>query len=75
MVARLVECTDYDTTYGILTVENASVDEVQDKIYEIKNRFYDDGFDDWCIDDVLNEFPEEWEWVYTRTDDNDIIRI
>lgn len=68
MVARLVECCDYDVVYGILTVENVSVDTVQEKIYEIKNRFYDEGFDDWCIDDVLVEFPDEWDWDYVNTD-------
>ena len=69
MVARLVECSDYDEVYGILTVECVSAQEVQAKIYEIKNRFYDEGFDDWCIDDVLAEFPEEWEWDYVSGDD------
>ena len=69
MIARLVECSDYDVVYGILTVENVSVQEVQEKIYEIKNRFYDEEFDDWCIDDVLAEFPEEWEWDYVNTDE------
>ena len=38
MIANLVECSDYDVHYGILTVENVSVEEVQNKIYEIKNR-------------------------------------
>ena len=68
MVARLVECSDYDVVYGILTVENVHIDTVQEKIYEIKNRFYDEGFDDWCIDDILAEFPEEWDWDYVNTD-------
>lgn len=75
MVARLVECNDYDVQYGILTVENVSVEEVQDKIYEIKKRFYDEGFDDWCIDDVFEEFPEEWEWYYTQTKYDEAIEI
>ena len=75
MVARLVECSDYDMQYGILTVENVSVKEVQDKIYEIKNKFYDEGFEDWTIDDVFEEFPEEWEWDYVSTNDTDVIEI
>ena len=64
MLAKLVECSDYDVTYGILTVENVSEERVQDKIYEIKNKFYDDGFEDWTIEDVLMAFPPEWEWNY-----------
>ena len=68
MIARLVECSDYDIQYGILTVENVGVNTVQDKIYDIKNKFNDEGFDGWCIDDILAEFPEEWEWDYVSTD-------
>lgn len=64
MIARLVECSDHDTTYGILTVEGVSEREVQEKIYEIKNKFYDERFEDWTIDDVLMAFPSEWEWNY-----------
>jgi hypothetical protein len=75
MVARLVECSDYNMQYGILTVENASLEEVQNKIYEIKKRFYDEGFDDWTLDDVFMEFPEEWEWDYVQADNTDIIEI
>ena len=66
MVARLVECSDYDETYGILTVENVSVKEVQNKIYEIKGKFCDDGNYSWCIDDVLEQFPAEWDWDFER---------
>lgn len=72
MKARLVECSDYDMTYGILTVENASAEEVQNKIYEIKNRFNNEGFDDWCIDDVFAEFPDEWEWDFADNGDETI---
>lgn len=75
MKATLVECSDYDVQYGILTVEGVSAKEVQNKIYEIKNRFYDEGFNDWCVDDVLAEFPEEWEWEFERYDTNQIIEI
>ena len=75
MVARLVECSDYDVQYGILTVENVSTMEVQKKIYEIKNRFYKEGFEDWCIDDVLEEFPEEWEWDFVQTNYDEAIEI
>ena len=72
MKARLVECSDYDMIYGILTVENASAEEVQAKIYEIKNRFNNEGFDDWCIDDVFAEFPDEWEWDFVDNGDETI---
>lgn len=64
MRARMTECSDHDVQYGILTVDNVSLEEVQNKIYEIKCKFSDEGFDDWWIDNVFEEFPEEWEWNY-----------
>jgi hypothetical protein len=67
MVARVVECTDYDVTYGILTVDNVSADEVQKKIYEIKQKFLDEGFDDWTVEDVLMQLP--WEFSYEQNTD------
>ena len=45
MIAMLVECTDYDYIYGILNVEAVDEETVQQKIYEIKNKFYEEGFD------------------------------
>ena len=41
MIAMLVECTDYDYVYGILNVEAVDEETVQQKIYEIKNKFYE----------------------------------
>ena len=75
MVARLVECSDWDVQYGILTVENVSLEEVQAEIYEIKRRFDEEGFDDWCVDDVLEQFPKEWEWEFERTQIDEAIDI
>ena len=75
MVARLVDCCEHDCQYGILTVENVSLKEVQEKIYEIKNKFYDEGFDEWCIYDVFEQFPEEWEWEFHRTYADEAIEI
>ena len=69
MIARLVECNDHDINYGILTVDNVEADVVQAKIYEIKNRFYDEGFKAWTIDDVFEAFPDEWEWSYESVKD------
>lgn len=75
MRANLVECSDHDVVYGILTVEEVSTEEVQKKIYEIKNdeKFLEEN-PDWCIDDVFEYFPEEWEWDYNCSAD-DVIEI
>ena len=36
MIAKMVDCSDHDAQYGILSVDNISLEEVQNKIYEIK---------------------------------------
>ena len=73
MRANLVECSDHKVIYGILTVKNVSLEKVQNKIYEIKNdeKFLKEN-PDWCIDDVFEWFPEEWEWDYECLEDNTI---
>lgn len=64
MKAMLVECSDHDVIYGILSVKNVGLEEVQKKIYEIKNdeKFLEEN-PDWTISDVLERFPEDWKWV------------
>ena len=64
MIARVVECSDYNVFYGILEVKNISIEEVQEKIYEIKQSFDENNIDDWTIEDIFNQFPIEWDWNY-----------
>lgn len=75
MRAKLVECCEHDYVYGILTVERVSTEEVQKKIYEIKNdeKFLKEN-PDWTIDNVFEHFPKEWEWDFEHSTDN-IIEI
>ena len=40
-----------------------------DFFYEIKNKFYDEGFEDWTVADVLERFPMEWDWSYEGGND------
>ena len=64
-MVRLVECSDHDVIYGYLDVKNVSIEDVQQKIYEIKN---DEKFlqehPDWTVEDVIAQFPQDWECVY-----------
>ena len=73
MRANLVECCGHDYVYGILTVKGVSTEEVQKKIYEIKNdeKFLEEN-PDWTIDDVFEHFPKEWEWVFEHSADDTI---
>ena len=36
MRANLVECSDHDVIYGVLTVENVSAEEVQKKFTKLR---------------------------------------
>lgn len=58
---KLVDCSDSDE-YGIIVATGITPDEIQRKILEIKSNFSDD--EEWEIEDVLEQFPEEWDWNY-----------
>lgn len=60
MTALLRECTDISYIYGVLIVKDVPQEVVQKKIYDIKATLGDD----YTIEDVLDKFPEEWEWSY-----------
>ena len=73
MRADLVECCGHDCVYGILTVEGISTEEVQKKIYEIKNdeKFLEEN-PNWTIRDVLGKFPEDWKWTFENSPDDTV---
>lgn len=74
MRANVTDCSDHDAMYGVLTVKDKTLEEVQNKIYEIKKEFEDSGKDDWDIDDLLAKFPKDWEYSFESTTD-DVIEI
>ena len=53
-----------DTVWGLGCLPTS--EKAVQKIYEIKNKFYEEDFDDWTIEDVLAEFPPEWNWEYSQ---------
>lgn len=75
MKAKLVNYLNHNIQYGILTVENVSVEEVRKKIREIINKFYNAEFYDWSVDDISKKFPKEWEWNYVSCDVDCVIEI
>ena len=75
MKARLVDYLHHNIQHGILTVENASVEEVQKTIRKIINNFYNADFLDWNVDDISKEFPKEWEWGYVSCDVDCVIGV
>lgn len=59
----LVECTDYKEIYRTLLFNNNTPKkEIQNKIYEIKNNFYDNDFDGWTIDDILEQLSKYYNF-------------
>ena len=71
LIVRVVECSDYDETYGLLIIKRGtfSIKEVQNKIYEIKNNeeFLKEN-PNWTIEDVFVRFPSDWEWEFIKED-------
>lgn len=62
-IMSVAECSDHKVIYGILEI-GVTPKEVQERIKDIKNKFYDEGLSDWCIDDIFAEFPKEKEWEF-----------
>lgn len=59
----LRDCENWNKIYNVL-IFNTEVNstEVDYEISRIKNKFYDEGFDDWTIDDVLDELSKKYEF-------------
>lgn len=75
MLVRVVENADPSITYRYLIVKDGvTAEEVQSKIYEIKN---DENFlnenPDWTVDDVLDRLP--CEWVCTKIAYDEVVEI
>lgn len=72
LVMRLIDVVDNKTSYGILICANSDITEreVQDKVYEIKDSSLKGN--DWIIEDIIKEFPEEWE-VYLQKENSNIM--
>ena len=67
MIAILLDCCDTEVVYGVLTVDDVSVDDVKQKICEIKENFFCNGNYDWTIEDIFAQFPNEWTWNYKNS--------
>lgn len=64
---RVVECSDYKVTYGILVIEDVSVNEVQEKVNALKTQIASE-IEDWTIEDVFSQFPDNWKWKFVHGD-------
>lgn len=59
----LAECTDDDEIYRVLVFDaKITRKEIQDEIYRTKQHFYDEDFDGWCVEDVLEELAKKYEF-------------
>lgn len=61
IAVNLVDLVDKNTYYGTLLCENNCISEeiLQEKIYEIKDKFESEDYD-WMIEDIIDCFPKEW---------------
>lgn len=75
---RTIKVVSGDTkdTYGYLSIENVSVNQIQHQIDEIKNsiEFKHEISEDWDFEDILERFPSEWKWHYI-TDDGYTVKV
>ena len=51
---KINNCGDCNINYGIIMLNNKhTIKEFQEVIYNIKNRYFDEGNLDWQVDDIL----------------------
>ena len=59
----LTECTDDDEIYRVLVFDaNINKKDIQLEIYKIINHFYEEDFDGWCVEDVLEELAKKYDF-------------
>ena len=63
IIIKLVESTDNDVEYGALMMPENLVKTVQKEIYDIKQSFYEEEFDDWSVEDVLERLRKKYPEV------------
>lgn len=60
----LVECSDWDEIYRVLMFQDKiKATDIQNEIYRIKQKFYDEEYDSWCIDDLLEELSKIYDFT------------
>lgn len=55
---------------GYIVVENATIEDVQNKIDELKELFYIQMLED-NVEDIIAAFPEEWKCVWYSDCENE----
>ena len=74
---RIKDCGDCNVNYGIIMLNNKhTIKEFQEVIYNIKNRYFDEGNLDWQINDILMEKElAELEWFEIPSDIYDYVEV
>ena len=45
--------------YGIIVIkDDTNETKIQNVIYQIKNKYYEDGMEDWTVEDIINDLIE-----------------
>lgn len=74
---RINDCGNEDINYGIIMLNNKhTINEFQQTINEIKNKYFDEGKLDWQIDDILtDERLNKFDWFEIPTEIDDYIEV
>ena len=74
---KINDCGDCNVNYGIIMLNNKhTIKEFQEVIYNIKNRYFDEGNLEWQINDILMEKElAELEWFEIPSDIYDYVEV
>ena len=76
-VVKINDCGDCNINYGIIMLNNKhTIKEFQEVIYNIKNRYFDEGNLDWQVDDILADKElEQFDWFELPSDCDDYVEV
>ena len=74
---KINDCGDCNINYGIIMLNNKhTIKEFHAVIYNIKNRYFDEGNLDWQVDDILADKElEQFDWFKLPSDCYDYIEV
>lgn len=74
---RIDDCEDKNINYGVIMLNNKhTINEFQQAINNIKNKYFEEGNFDWQVDDILtDESLEQFDWFEIPSDCYDYIVV
>lgn len=74
---RINDCEDRDINYGIIMLNNKhKTKDFQQAIYDIKEKYFNEGNLDWQVEDLLSDkYLDKFDWFELSSDCYDYVEV